>query len=209
MQNKCDYRTELNACLITAPEDRDILPGRMLRQMVENLEKRFQVFEFSCVQGYHAVDEMEDVVGVVELQSGFLQRMMGKQEICVFQKLHPSFYEPDFVQLSDEEKEAFHSNLPEGEEFVEADYTVSIPPYYFMVVTQDDSRKVLDVLNHLKLVDFAEARDAIATLCDASVSVFDEIEILVEFADEKFPETLTDGMDEWLKPPEAVEFLEI
>lgn len=209
MQNKCDYRTELNACLITAPEDRDILPGRMLRQLVENLEKRFQVFEFSCVQGYRAVDEMEDVVGVVELQSGFIQRMLGKQEICVFQKLHPSFYEPDFVQLSDEEREAFQSNLPEGEEFVEADYTVSIPPYYFMVVTQDDSRKVLDVLNHLKLVDFAEARDAIATLCDASISIFDEIEILAEFADEKFPETLADGMDEWLKPPEAVEYLEI
>jgi hypothetical protein len=209
MQNKCDFKTERNACLITAPEDRDILPGRMLRQMVENLEKRFQLFEFSCVQGYRVVDEMEDVIGVVELQSGFFKRLMGKQDICVFQKLHPSFYEPEYVQLSEEEKEAFRENLPEGEEFNEADYTVSIPPFFFVAVTQDDSRKLMDVLNHLKLRDFSEARDAIATLCDASVSIFDEIEILAEYFDEGFPNLLSDGMEEWLNPSEAVEYLEV
>lgn len=209
MLNKCDFKTEQSACLITAPEDRDILPGRMLRQMVESLEKRFQLYEFSCVQGYRAVDEMEDVIGVVELQCGFFRRLMGKQDICVFQKLHPSFYEPDFVQLTEEEAEVFRGNLPEGEEFVEADYTVSIPPFYYMVVTQDDSRKLMDVLNHLKLIDFAEVRDAVATLCDASISIFDEIEILAEYFDEEFPNIFTAGMDEWLKPPEAVEYLEI
>jgi hypothetical protein len=209
MLNKCDVKMEQYACLITAPEDRDILPGRMLRLMVENLEKRFQLFEFSCVQGYRAVDEMEDVIGVVELQSGFFKRLFGKQEICVFQKLHPSFYEVDYVQLSEEEKDVFRSNLPEGEEFAEADYTVSIPSFFFMVITQDDSRKIMDVLNHLKLNSFDEARDAIATLCDASVSIFDEIEILAEYSDEHFPDILTDGLDDWVKPPETVEQLEI
>jgi hypothetical protein len=209
MQNKCDFKMEQNACLITAPEDRDILPGKMLRNMVGNLEKRFQLFEFSCVQGYRAVDEMEDVIGVVELQCGFFKRLFGKRDICVFQKLHPSFYDEAYVQLTDEEKEAFQKNLPEGEEFFEADYTVSIPSFFFMAVTQDDSRKLMDVLNHLKLNGFNEARDAIATLCEASISIFDEIEILAEYFDKELPNILTDGLDEWLRPPEKVEFLEI
>ncbi len=209
MQNKCDYKVEQNACLITAPEDRDILPGRLMRQMAANLEKYYQLFEFSCVQGYKAVDEMEDVVGVIELQCGFFKRLMGRQDICVFQKLHPSFYEEDYVQLSDEEKEAFKANLPEGEEFAEADYTVSIPSFYFLMVTSDDSRKLIDVLNHLKPRSFGEVRDAVATLCDATISVFDEIEILAEYASDNFAGILTEGMDEWLNPPEQVEYLDI
>jgi len=209
MQNKCDYKMEQNACLITAPEDRDVLPGRMLRQMAANLEKYYQLFEFSCVQGYKAVDEMEDVVGVIELQCGFFRRLLGKQDLCVFQKLHPSLYQEDYVQLSDEEKEAFKANLPEGEEFVEADYTVSIPSFYFLMVTADDSRKLIDVLSHLKPKSFAELRDAVATLCDASISIFDEVEILVEYGGEGFPAILTEGLEEWLKPPEQVEYLDI
>ena len=209
MQNKCDFKMEQNACLITAPEDRDILPGRMLRIMVGNLEKRFQLFEFSCVQGYRAVDEMEDVIGVVELHCGFFKKLFGKRDICVFQKLHPSFYDEAYVQLTDEEKEAFQKNLPEGEEFIEADYTISIPSFFFVAVTQDDSRKLMDVLNHLKLNDFSAVRDAIAMLCDASVSIFDEIEILCEYFDEELPNILTDGVGEWLRQPEKVEYLEI
>lgn len=209
MLNKCDFKMEKSACLITAPEDRDILPGRMLRTMAANLEKRFQLYEFSSVKGYKAVDEMEDVIGVVELQCGLLKKLFGKQEVCVFQKLHPSFYEEDYVQLSEEEKEAFQKNLPEGEEFVQSDYTVSIPPFFFIVATQDDSRKLMDVLNHLKLRDFSEIRDAVATLCEASISIFDEIEILVEYSHEELPKLLTEGLDEWVKPPEQVEFLEI
>ena len=209
MQNKCDFKMERNACLITAPEDRDILPGRMLRLMAANLEKRYTLLEFSYVQGYKAVDGMEDVVGVVELQSGFFQRMMGKHNICVFQKLHPSFYEEDFVQLSDDEKQMFQENLAEGEEFFEADYTVSIPSFFFICATSDDSRKIMDVLNHLKLRNFDEMRNAVATLCDACVSIFDEIEILAEYGDENFPALLTDGMEEWVNQPEAVEYLDI
>ncbi len=209
MQNKCDFKMEQNACLITAPENRDILPGRMLRHMAANLEKYYQLFEFSCVQGYRAVDEMEDVVGVIEMQCGFFKRLLGKQDICVFQKLHPSLYEEEYVQLSDEEKEAFKANLPEGEEFIEADYTVSIPSFYFLMVTSDDSRKLIDVLNHLKPRSFAEVRDAVATLCDASISVFDEVEILAEYGHEGFVSVLTEGMEEWLGEPEQVEFLDI
>jgi hypothetical protein len=209
MQNKCDFKMERNACLITAPEDRDILPGRMLRLMVENLEKKFQLFEFSCVQGYRAVDEMEDVLGVVELQNGFFKRTFAKQDICVFQKLHPSFYEEDFILLTEEEKEDFSANLPEGEEFSEADYTVSVPPFFFAVATLDDSRKLMDVLNHLKLKDFTEVRDAIAMLCEASISIFDEVEILLEYSDEKLPLLLTEGLEEWVNSPETVEYLDI
>jgi hypothetical protein len=161
------------------------------------------------VQGYKAVDEMEDVIGVIELQSGFFKRLMGKQDICVFQKLHPSFYEEGYVQLSEEEKETFKANLPEGEEFNEADYTVSIPSFFFIVATVDDSRKLMDVFNHLKLRDFADVRDAAATLCEASISVFDEVELLAEYSDENFPALLTESLDDWLKPPEQVEFLDI
>jgi hypothetical protein len=209
MQNKCDFKMEKGACLITAPEDRDILPGRMLRLLAANLEKRFQLYEFSLVQGYRAVDEMEDVIGVVELKCGFLQRMFGNQSICVFQKLHPSFYEEGYVQLSEDEKETFRQNLPEGEEFAEADYTVSIPSYFFVTVTQDDIRKITDVLNHLKLMSFSEVRDAVVTLCEATVSVFNEIEVLAEYNDENFPTILTEGLDEWVGPPEEVEYLDI
>lgn len=209
MLSKCDYKMEKSACLVTAPEDRDILPGRMLRVMAANLEKHFRLLEFSCVQGYKSVDEMEDVIGVVELQCGFFKRLFGKQEICVFQKMHPSFYDENYVQLSEEEQEAFKKNLPEGEEFVQADYTVSIPSFYFVAVTMDDERKLIDVLNHLKLGSFSELRDAVASLCEASISVFDEIEMLVEYAHDELPTLLTEGMDEWLKPPESVEYLDI
>lgn len=209
MQNKCDFRMEKGACLITAPEDRDVLPGRMLRLLAANLEKRFQLYEFSLVQGYRAVDEMEDVVGVVELKCGPFKRLFGNQDICVFQKLHPSFYEEDYVQLSDEEKEAFRQNLPEGDEFLEADYTVSIPSYFFLIVTQDDIRKVTDVLNHLKLSSFSEVRDAAASLCDATLSIFNEIEVLAEYYDADFPAYIAEGLEEWVGPPEEVEYLDI
>lgn len=209
MLNKCDFKVEQNACLITAPENMDILPGRMLRLIAANLEKHFQLFEFSSVEGNRAVDEMDDVIGIIELQSGFFKRLLGKQEICVFQKLHPSFYEEDYVQLSEDEKEAFKKNLPEDEEFAEADYTVSVPSYFFIVVTADDSRKLMDVLNHLKLRDLSEVRDAIATLCEATISIFDEIEVLVEYAAEDMPELIAEGLEEWLKPPEQVEYLDI
>jgi hypothetical protein len=209
MLNKCDFKMEKSACLITAPEDRDILPGRMLRAMTANLEKHFHLLEFSCVQGYKAVDEMDDVIGVVELQCGFFKRLFGKQEICVFQKMHPSFYDETYVQLSEEEKEAFQKNLLEGEEFIQADYTVSIPSYYFVAVTQDDDRKLIDVMNHLRLRTFPEVRAAVASLCDASISIFDEIELLMEFSHEELPKLLTEGLDEWLKPSEEVEYLDI
>lgn len=209
MLKKCDFKMENGASLIVAPENRDILPGRLIRALVANLEKRFFLFEYSSVIGYKAADEMEDVLGVVELQCGFFKRLMGKQELCVFQKLHPSLFDPDYVKLSDEELQAFKENLDEGDDFDTADYTVSIPSYFFVAVTQDDSKRLIDVLNHLKLKDFAQVRNAVANLCEASVSIFDEIELLTEYASEEIPELFSEGMDEWLSEPERVESLNI
>jgi hypothetical protein len=209
MLTKCDFKMENGASLIIAPENRDILPGKMIRALVANLERRFQLFEYSSVIGYRSADEMDDVLGIVELHCGFFKRLMGKQELCVFQKLHPSLYDDEYVQLSEEEMEAFRENLDEGDDFTKADYTVSIPPYFFVAVTQDDSRKLIEILNHLKLKDFSQVRDAVANLCEASVSIFDEIELLTEYSSDEIPEFMSEGLDEWLKPPEHVESLDI
>ena len=209
MLTKCDFKMENGACLIIAPENRDILPGKMIRAFVANLEKRFFLFEYSSVIGYKAAEEMEDVLGVVELQCGFFKRLMGKQELCVFQKLHPSLYDPDYVKLSEEELLAFKENLDEGDDFDQADYTVSIPSNFFIAVTQDDSRKLIEVLNHLKLKDFSQVHNAVATLCEASVSIFDEIELLTEYGSDEIPEFCTEGLEEWLKEPEHVQSLDI
>ena len=209
MLSKCDFKMENYACLITAPEDRDILPGRMLRAMIANLGRRYELLEFSCVTGYRAVDEMEDVVGVVEIESGFYKRLFGKQEICVFQKLHPSLYDEHYVQLTEDEIEAFQENMPQDEEFEESDYTVSIPPFYFIAVMLDDSKRIIDIINHIKPKDFSEVRDAVASLCEASISIFDEIEVLVEYADTEVPEMMVEGLDEWIEPPELVQYLDI
>jgi hypothetical protein len=200
---------ENGASLIIAPENRDILPGRMIRMMVANLERRFQLMEYSSVIGYKAADEMEDVLGIIELRSGFLKRLMGKQELCVFQKLHPSLYDEEYVQLSEEEQEAFRENLEEGDDFIKADYSLSVSPYFFMAVSQDDSKKLIEVFNHLKLKDFAQVRDAVANLCDASISIFDEVELLAEYTSGDIPEIMTEGLDEWLMPPEHVDRLDI
>jgi hypothetical protein len=113
------------------------------------------------------------------------------------------------VQLSEDEIEAFKDNMPEDEEFEEADYTVSIPGYFFVAVMLDDSKKIIDVLNHLKPRDFSEVRDAVASLCEASISIFDELEILVEYADTDVPELMVEGLDEWIEPPELVDYLDI
>lgn len=209
MLTKCDFKMENGASLIIAPENRDILPGRMIRALVANLEKRYQLFEYSSIIGYRAADEMEDVLGIVELRSGFFKRLTGKHELCVFQKLHPSLYENEYVQLSAEELEAFRENLAEGDDFVQADYTVSIPAYFFMAVTTDDSKRLIEVLNHLKLRDFSEVRDAVAKLCEASLSVFDEVELLAEYSSDEILDFTVEGLDEWLKPPEHVESLNI
>jgi hypothetical protein len=209
MMTKCDFKMENGASLIIAPENRVILPGRMIRMMVANLERRFQLMEYSSVIGYKAADEMEDVLGIIELRSGFFKRLMGKQELCVFQKLHPSLYDEEYVQLSEEEQEAFRENLEEGDDFIKADYSLSVPPYFFMAVSQDDSKKLIEVFNHLKLKDFAQVRDAVANLCDASISIFDEVELLAEYTSGDIPEIMTEGLDEWLMPPEHVDRLDI
>lgn len=207
--SKCSFKIEKGACLVTAPEDHDILPGRMIRQMVANLEKHFQLYEYSMVEGDKTVDEMEDVVGVVELSSGTFAKLFGKRKYCVFQKLHPSLYDENFIELSGEEEESFSQNLPAGEEFVKADFTVSMPPYYYIVATRDESRKLMDVLNHLKLRDFNETRDAVARLCEASVTVFDEVELLAEYEDRDFPGALAAGLEEFLEAPRMVEHLDL
>ena len=209
MLTKCDFKMEKYACLITLSDDRPVLPGRMLRTIVANLERRYQVLEFSNVVGYREVDQMEDVVGVVELRTGFFQRLLGKHQLCVFQKPHPSFYDAQYVQLGEEEQAEFRERLPEGEELVVEDYTVSIPAHCFLAMTVDDDRMVIDILNHLKLRDFTAVREAVATLFEGVVSIFDETELLAEYIDAVVPDILSEGLDEWVNPPELVDSLNI
>ncbi len=209
MLTKCDFKMEKYACLITLPEDRPILPGRMLRAIVANLERRYQLLEFSSVVGYREVDTMEDVLGVVELHTGFFHRLFGKHRLCVFQKPHPSLYDPEYMTLTEEEMEEFRERLPQEEELVTEDFTVSIPSQFFLAMTIDDYKMVIDILNHLKLKDFTDVREAIATLFDGVVSVFDETELLAEYTDDMLPDLLAEGLEEWVNPPEQVERLDI
>ena len=183
--------------VISSPEGR-ILPGRMLREMVTNIETKYQIYEYSMVKGRQAAEQMDDLVGMVPL-AGVGQRYI------VFQRLHPSFAEETAIKLTPEEVDAFRAALDPDEEFVMADYTISIPKDYFVLVT-DDVRKFITVTTHLKLDSMESMQDAVARLGEAAISIYDEADMLIEYMDENFPEVLfRSGLDEtWLGTPMQV-----
>ena len=62
------------------PQER-ILPGRMIREMVRNLETRYELYEYSLIKSERQLEEMDDVVATVPLAGGGLQK--GKLVRCV------------------------------------------------------------------------------------------------------------------------------
>jgi len=188
MAYKCDVRISDHAIRIQSPQGR-IIPGRLIRSIVHNLETRYQLFEFSMIRGARMLDELEDVVDTIRLKRGFQ---------CVVQKLHPSLYDEAAIQLTPEELDEFASTVPDDEQMVVADYTVSMPSEYFILVT-DDIRRFVNFANHLKLDGFPAMRECAARLGDAAISIFDETDMIIEYQDESLPNTLMQDLEPWLK----------
>lgn len=207
MAIKCDYKFADNTFLISAPRGLDVLPGRMLRRIMKNLEDKYQLSEYSFVKGRRAAEMKEDVISDVALRSGTGAFVMGNQPMVVFQKLHPSIYDPDFIQLTDDETMDFQSRLPDDEAFNYEDFTVAMTPDYFIAVAVD-VRKLSKVLDHLRLESFEALREAVGRLCPAAITIYDEADMFVQYTDKTLPAIFTEGLEEWLNPPEEVESLD-
>ncbi|MGI5877919.1 MAG: hypothetical protein ACOX7W_04860 [Christensenellales bacterium] len=208
MSVKCEYKICENTILLSAPQGLNILPGRMIRMMIANIETKYQVYEYSEVRGMKNAEAMEDVVGIAPLSGAVPGWLSGGQKLVVFQKPHPSLYNANFIKLTDEEVESFREALPPGEEFIEADYTVSMPPDFFMLVTKD-IRKFIDVITHLKLSSFPAVREAAARLGVAAITIYDEADMMVEINEPGFRELLLTDVDRLLGPPQTVDSLDI
>ncbi|MDD3243868.1 MAG: hypothetical protein PHD32_09125 [Eubacteriales bacterium] len=206
--DKCTFQMEPGACLITASPSTDVLPGRMLRGMVRNLERRFELYEYSLARSQKEADAMGNVEAVVPLSGGIKGKLSGGAGVVVFQRLHPSFYDPNYVTLEPEDEEEFRFRLQPGEPFIVEDYTVALPDELFIAVT-DDIKLLVRVMSHLKLTEFADAREAVSKLGVANLSVFEEAELLVEYDESAVPGILAGGLDEFLEPPEHVDRLDI
>lgn len=207
MAIKCDYKVSGNAFQISAPRGLDLLPGRMIRKIIKNIESNYQICEFSEVKGAREADMMDDVIGTIYLKGGMGAWLFGSTPIAVFQRIHTSLYDPDFIRLEDHETMDFQNRLPDDEAFNYEDFTVSMPADYFLMVAPS-TNKLVEVISHLRPDSFADVREAAAKLAVASITVYDEADMYIEYTDEEFPIIFTKGLDEWLNPPEEVEYLD-
>lgn len=204
MSFRCNITVADNALQITAPEGR-LLPGRMLRTMMQNLESRYQVVEFTMVKNDKELKELEGVVQVVPMAGNAISTLTGRKSIA-FMGLHPSFYDENAVQLTKEEIEDFRATIPEGEEMYVADFTVSLPREFMALVT-DDLNEFCTVATHLKLDSLPAMLECAARLGTASITVFDEVELIAEFKDPEVVDVIMAGLDEWVNAPMRVRSL--
>lgn len=210
MPIKCDYKSAENVFCISAPRGLDVLPGRMLRQVVKNLSSKYEVCEFSFVKGKRAADEKEDVITDIYLTTSRTSYLFGSQPIVVFQSIHPSLLDPQFIQLSPDEIMEFKGRLTdigEDEEYNTNDYSIAMPSDYFLVVTEN-ARKLGRVLEHLRLETFQDFRNTISRLAPATISIYDEADMFVTYTDRTIPSLLTEGIEDWLMPLEKVNHLD-
>jgi len=198
MAYQCDIRISDQAIRIQSPQGR-IIPGRLIRSIVHNLEVKYQLYEFSLIRNAKELQELEDVVDVVNLKRG---------SKCVIQKLHPSLYDESVIRLTAEELDEFAATVPSDEQMVVADYTVSMPAEYFILVT-DNIQRFVAFANHLKLDGFPAMRECAARLGDAAITIFDENDMIIEYQDENFPDILMQDLDPWLKTPLHVKDLDL
>ena len=210
MPIKCDYKSAENVFCISAPRGLDVLPGRMLRRVVKNLSSKYEVCEFSFVKGKRAADEKEDVITDIYLTTSRTSYLFGSQPIVVFQSIHPSLLDPQFIQLSPDEIMEFKGRLTdigEDEEYNTNDYSIAMPSDYFLVVTEN-ARKLGRVLEHLRLETFQDFRNTISRLAPATISIYDEADMFVTYTDRTIPSLLTEGIEDWLMPLEKVNHLD-
>ena len=121
----CDVKIANDGLQIVVPEGR-CLPGRMLRIMMQNLENHYQVLEYALARNGKELNDMDGVLQAVPLNSGFLTAFTGRKSIA-FMGLHPSFYDENAVELTEQEIEDIRSTIPQGEEMYVADFMVSLP----------------------------------------------------------------------------------
>jgi len=197
MATRCDVKISAQERMIEieAPADR-ILPGRMIRTIVHNLETKYELYEYCLVRSERQAEEMDDVVATVPLYNASLN----KGRAVVIQRLHNSLYDPTYITLEPEQMEEFAQILEPGEELVEEDYTVAMPNDYFVLVT-DDIKKFTTVATHLKLQDFDRMRECAARLGAANITIQDEALMTVEYDEEKFPDLMMRGCEEFLRTP--------
>ena len=207
MSIKSEYKISGNALQISAPRGLDLLPGRMIRKMIKNIETKYQICEFCEVRGRKEAEVMDDVIGSIYLKGGLGSWMMGNAPVAVFQRLHTSMYDPDFIRLEEDEVMDFQSRLPEDEPFNYEDFTLSMPADYFLMIAPSSSR-MIDVISHLRPETFDSVREAVARIGAASITIYDEADMHVEFTDENFPELLTHGLEDWINPPQQVDYLD-
>ncbi len=207
MSIKSDYKICGNALQISAPRGLDLLPGRMVRKMIKNIETKYQICEYCEVRGRREAEVMDDVIGNIYLKGGMGSWLMGNAPIAVFQRLHTSMYDPDFIRLEEDEVMDFQNRLPEDEPFNYEDFTLSMPADYFLMVAPSTT-KLIDVVSHLRPETFDDVIEAVARISAASITIYDEADIRVEFTDENFPEILTHGLEDWINPPEQVDYLD-
>ncbi|MEX1376849.1 MAG: hypothetical protein AB1Z23_05145 [Eubacteriales bacterium] len=210
MPIKCDYKSADNVFCISAPRGLDVLPGRMLRKIISNLSSKYEVCEFSFCKGKKEADEKEDVVTDVYLTASRSAYVFGAQPIVVFQTVHPSLLDPQFIQLTPDEIMEFKGRLTDigmDEEYNTNDYSVAMPSDYFLVITEN-ARKLARVMEHLRLETFQDFRNTISRLAPATISIYDEADMFVTYTDNTIPALLTEGIEEWLMPLEKVTHLD-
>ena len=197
MATRCDFQisTQEHKLRIESPQER-ILPGRMIREMVRNLETRYELYEYSMIKSERQLDEMEDVVATIPLAGSGLQ----KGKMVVIQRLHNSLYDPEYIKLEPEQLDEFAQTMEPGEELNVADYTVALPKDYYVMVT-DDLKKFVMVATHLKLTDMNKMVECVVRLGSASITIQDEVIMDVDYEDESFPDLLTRGCEEFLRTP--------
>ncbi len=207
MAIKCDYKVSGNAIQISAPRGLDLLPGRLIRKVIKNIEAKYQICEFSQVKGRKEAESLDDVISSISLKGGMGAWLFGTTPIAVFQRLHTSLYDPDFIRLDDDETMDFQHRLPEDEPFNYEDFTVSMPADYYIMIAPSSS-KLIEVISHLRPDGFDDVRKAVSKIATASITIYDEADMYIEFADAKFPLIFTEGLDEWLNEPQEVEYLD-
>lgn len=210
MALRCEIKIAPEALRIAAPEGR-LLPGRMLRRIMQNLEQHYQVFEYTFCKNNRELNELGENVGVVPLYaggvSGALSAVTG-QKCVAFLGLDASFYDTKAYRLSEEALAEFRATIPQDEQMHEEDFTVEMPADFMAIVT-DDLNRFVQVAGHIKLHSKEEMQDCVARLGVAGVTVYDEVEMIVDYNDPAIPDIIMNGNEEFLSTPMKVMSLDV
>ena len=207
MPFQCMYQVAGKSLKISIPEERSMLPGRLLRSMIANIETKYKVFEYFLVQNEKELDAAEDVIEAVPLWPSLIDKATFRRPMVAFRTLDRSFYVPQLNRLSKEQLFYYKRELGPDEELVEEDYSLVMPPDLFILAT-DNLKKFTTVASHLKLRNFGEMQAMAAKLGDASIAIYDQADMYIEYDHDSFPALITFELEEWLLPPQMVSSLD-